>query len=147
MLEPGVNGAPKERAVLALDVGSVRIGVAGTDALGITAQGIETWARKGLGGDLAHLCDLASARGAKAFVVGLPLNMNGSFGPQAEETQAFAEALFQKSGLPVIYVDERLTSRAAHGMLHEAGLRQRKHKGIVDKLAAVLILESYLGRL
>ncbi|MDR3085368.1 MAG: Holliday junction resolvase RuvX [Christensenellaceae bacterium] len=139
--------AKKERSVLALDLGSVRIGVAGTDALGITAQGIETWARKGIDIDIAHLCDLAKARGAKAFVVGLPLNMNGSFGPQAEETKAFAELLLQKSGLPVVYVDERLTSRAAHGMLHEAGLRQKKHKGIVDKIAAVLILESYLGGL
>ena len=117
--------------MLALDVGSKRIGVAGSDALGLTAQAIETLQR-------------ARSRGAEAFVLGLPRNMDGSEGFQAEDTRAFAQALQEKAGLPVLFVDERLTTRAAHNVLIEGNVRRKDRKKVVDKLAAVLILESYL---
>ena len=101
-----------ENTVIALDVGSVRIGVAASDALGITAQALETWTRKGLENDLAHFADLARARGAGAFVLGLPRNMDGSEGQQAADTRAFGDALAARTNLPLHYVDERLTSAA-----------------------------------
>ncbi len=134
----------RPRAVLALDVGSKRIGVAGSDALGLTAQAIETLQRARLEDDLAHLAHLAASRGAEAFVLGLPRNMDGSEGFQAEDTRAFAQALQEKAGLPVLFVDERLTTRAAHNVLIEGNVRRKDRKKVVDKLAAVLILESYL---
>ncbi len=132
------------KKVLALDVGNVRIGVAGNDALGITAQGIETWKRKGLVNDIAHFLEIAKERGAEAFVLGLPKNMDGTEGFQAEDTRTFGDALKEASGLPIFYVDERLTSKSAHNMLHETGIKQKDHKKVVDKIAAVLILETYM---
>ena len=131
--------------VIALDVGSVRIGVAASDALGITAQALETWTRKGLENDLAHFADLARARGAGAFVLGLPRNMDGSEGQQAADTRAFGDALAARTNLPLHYVDERLTSASAHLALQEGGLKRRAHKAVVDKVAAVLILQTYMS--
>ena len=132
------------KKVLALDVGNVRIGVAGNDALGLTAQGIETWKRKGLQNDISHFIEAARERGAEAFVLGLPKNMDGSEGFQAQDTRAFGDALKEASSLPIFYVDERLTSKSAHNMLHETGVKQKDHKKVVDKIAAVLILETYM---
>lgn len=136
---------PEYKNVLALDVGSVRIGVAATDALGITAQGITTLNRTYLEKDIQALADLAAERKAQALVVGLPLNMNGTKGQQAEDTQVFAQALAEKCGLPIVYVDERLTTKAAHSALIEGNVRRGDRKKVVDKMAAVLILQSYLG--
>lgn len=136
---------PEYKNVLALDVGSVRIGVAATDALGITAQGITTLNRTYLEKDIQALADLAAERKAQALVVGLPLNMNGTKGQQAEDTQVFAQALSEKCGLPIVYVDERLTTKAAHSALIEGNVRRGDRKKVVDKMAAVLILQSYLG--
>ncbi len=137
----------KPRAVLALDVGSKRIGVAGSDSLGITAQAVETYVRVSPKRDLEHLTALALSRGAHAFVVGLPRNMDGSEGGQAADTRAFAQALEKASGLPILFEDERLTTRAAHDVLIQGNVRRGDRKKVVDKLAAVLILESYLDSL
>ena len=134
-----------ENTVIALDVGSVRIGVAASDALGITAQALETWTRKGLENDLAHFANLARARGAGAFVLGLPRNMDGSEGQQAADTRAFGDALAARTNLPLHYVDERLTSASAYLALQEGGLKRRAHKAVVDKVAAVLILQTYMS--
>ena len=134
----------ESKNVIALDVGSVRIGVAVSDALGITAQPLETWTRKGLENDLAHFEALAKQRGAAAFVLGLPRNMDGTEGQQAIDTHAFGDALRERVGLPIRYVDERLTSMSAHSMLHEGGLKRKDHKKVVDKVAAVLILQTYM---
>lgn len=130
--------------VLALDVGSVRIGIAGSDALGITAQGIETLKRKGFTPDIAYIYELAKKRSAKGFVVGLPVNMDGSEGQQARETRLFAKELEERTQMPVFFVDERLTSRQAHQTMMLGGLDAKKRKAHVDKLAAVLILQAYL---
>jgi putative Holliday junction resolvase len=133
------------KKVIALDVGSVRIGVAGSDSLGITAQALETWTRKGLERDLTHFAEIADARAAEAFVLGLPRNMDGSEGQQAADTRAFGEALANHTGLPVLYVDERLTSLGAHQALYQGGVKSRDHKKVVDKVAAVLILQTYMS--
>lgn len=133
------------KKVIALDVGSVRIGVAGNDALGITAQALETWKRRGLENDLLHFQQVAAERGAQAFVLGLPRNMDGTEGQQAADTRAFGDALAARTGLAIYYVDERLTSASAHLALHEGGLKQKDHKKVVDKVAAVLILQTYMS--
>ena len=132
------------KSVVALDVGSVRIGVAGSDALGITAQAIETWTRKGLQNDLTHIAQIAAERKAEAFVLGLPRNMDGTEGQQARDTRDFGDALHAHTGLPIRYVDERLTSASAHLALQDSGLRRKNHKPYVDKVAAVLILQTYM---
>lgn len=132
------------KKVVALDVGSVRIGVAGNDALGITAQAIETWKRKGLQNDLEHMKQVAKERMAVAYVLGLPRNMDGSEGQQAIDTREFGDALHEYTGLPIYYVDERLTSASAHLALQDGGLKRKDHKAYVDKVAAVLILQTYM---
>lgn len=134
----------KEKCVLALDVGSKRIGIAGSDPLGLTAQPIETLKRSGRSADIAYIAQLAAKRGAKALVIGLPKNMDGSLGFQAEETIEFAELLGQETGLELIYVDERLSSKSARAILSQGGVTQKNQRGKVDTLAAAIILQSYL---
>lgn len=130
--------------VMALDVGERRIGVAISDPLGISAQGVEVYERRGLEQDLAHCRALADAWQVERWVLGLPLNMNGSEGAKVEEVQRLGAQIAETTGLPVDYMDERLTTVAAHRVLIEGGTRRKKRKGVVDKLAAVLILQSWM---
>jgi putative Holliday junction resolvase len=138
--------------MIGLDVGDRRIGVAAADGLGLTAQGLTTLIRGQLGDDLRRLAGLIQERRADRLVVGLPKNMNGSLGPQGEKVKGFVAALLRYlagAGLPapeVIYWDERLTTVAARRTLLEADVSRRKRKEVVDKLAAVLILQGYLDR-
>ncbi len=131
---------------VALDVGDVRIGVAVSDMLGITANPRETYVRKGktFEQDIAYFVDYAKKEDADAFVLGLPLNMDGTAGPRVEVTREFGDALKEASGLEVIYVDERLTTVSAERMLIEADVRREKRKTVIDKVAATIILQSYL---
>lgn len=131
---------------VALDVGDVRIGVAVSDMLGITANPRETYVRKGktFEQDIAYFVDYAKKEDADAFVLGLPLNMDGTAGPRVEVTREFGDALKEASGLDVIYVDERLTTVSAERMLIEADVRREKRKTVIDKVAATIILQSYL---
>ena len=130
--------------VMALDVGERRIGVAISDPLGISAQGVEVYERRGLEQDLAHCRALADEWRVERWVLGLPLNMNGSEGPKVEEVQRLGAQIAEITGLPVDYMDERLTTVAAHRVLIEGGTSRKKRKGVVDKLAAVLILQSWM---
>ncbi len=131
---------------VALDVGDVRIGVAVSDMLGITANPRETYVRKGktFEDDINYFVKYAKEEDADAFVIGLPMNMDGSEGPRAEVTREFGEALKEASGLQVIYVDERLTTVSAERMLICADVRREKRKQVIDKVAATIILQSYL---
>ena len=131
---------------VALDVGDVRIGVAVSDMLGITANPRETYVRKGktFEDDINYFVKYAKEEDADAFVIGLPLNMDGTEGPRAEVTREFGEALKEASGLQVIYVDERLTTVSAERMLIGADVRREKRKQVIDKVAATIILQSYL---
>lgn len=131
---------------VALDVGDVRIGVAVSDMLGITANPRETYVRKGktFEQDIAYFVDYAKKEDADAFILGLPLNMDGTAGPRVEVTREFGDALKEASGLEVIYVDERLTTVSAERMLIEADVRREKRKTVIDKVAATIILQSYL---
>lgn len=129
---------------MGLDLGTKTIGLAVTDELGITAQGLETHLRVGLRRDLEALAEKATDYAVGRFVIGLPLNMDGSEGPRAEATRKFGVALGEKTGLPVLYWDERLTTVAAQRALLEGDVSRRKRKEVVDQVAAVLILQGWL---
>ncbi len=134
----------KSGRILALDVGSKTIGMAVSDPLGITAQGLETIRRKNKRTDLAALKNVIEQYGVSEFVVGLPLRMSGQEGTQAEKIREFVAVLEREFGLPVRLVDERLTSVEANRVLRESEMSIRKRAGAVDRLAAVLILQNYL---
>lgn len=130
--------------ILALDVGKKRIGLALSDELGLTAQGIETLQRIRIRDDLARLKQLASEWNVGTLLVGRPLHMSGDESRQSAYTAEFAQRLAQHLQLPVVFWDERLTSAEAERMLRQAGASIDQRKRAVDRLAAVLLLESYL---
>jgi putative Holliday junction resolvase len=132
--------------VLALDYGGRRIGLAVSDALGIAAHALPTLVRRSEEEDVAEIVRLARERKAERIVVGMPLNMDGSAGRQAEEVEAFARVLGQASGLPVEAVDERLTTWEAEEVLKEMGIKARDWPKYVDQLAAKMILTRWLER-
>jgi putative Holliday junction resolvase len=132
--------------IAALDVGDVRVGVAVSDELGITAQPIAVVKRVGGRRDLVAIAEALAPYTPERLVVGLPLNMNGSEGPQAARVRAFAEAVAKHLGLPLEFWDERLTTVAAERVLLEADLSRRRRRDVVDKVAAVLILQGFLDR-
>lgn len=131
--------------MLALDVGKKRIGLAVSDELGITAQGIETLERTRIREDLENLKQIAAQWNVQLLLIGRPLHMSGSESRQSEYTREFADRLQQQLNLPVVFWDERLTSAEAERMLRETGASLQQRKKAVDRLAAVLLLESYLG--
>ena len=133
--------------IIALDIGDVRIGVAVSDLMRIIANPRETYLRKDEDADIAYFIELAKKEEADTFVVGLPINMDGTEGPRVEICRAFGEKLREKSGLKVEYQDERLTTVTAERMLIEADVRREKRKQVIDKVAATIILESYLNRM
>ncbi len=130
--------------MLGLDVGSKRIGVAVSDPLGITAQGLETIRRRNKRTDLEELGRLVERFAIVEIVVGYPLRLSGQPGAQSEKVQLFAAELEKRFGLPVRLWDERLTSVQANRLLRESEISIRKRGQAVDRLAAVLILQSYL---
>ncbi len=127
-----------------LDVGTRTVGVALSDALGITAQALTTLRRAGLRADLAALRRLAEAHEVTRAVVGLPLNMDGSEGPSAARSRSFGSALARVLGVPVHYWDERLSTVAAHRALRESDLSAERRRAVVDQVAAALILQGWL---
>lgn len=132
------------KKIMGIDIGEKRIGIAVSDSLGYTAQGVETYARTGEG-DAAYIAARMKELGASKAVVGLPLNMNGSEGPAAQKVREFADKLIAL-GVEVDFQDERLTTVSAERMLIEADVSRKKRRQVVDKLAAVYILRAYLDR-
>lgn len=132
--------------ILALDVGKRRIGLAISDELGITAQGLPTLQRTRLREDLAAFALLASERQIVLFLLGLPLHLSGREGRQAVWVRDFGEKLHSYTGIPVEYWDERLTTVEATRVLKESGVSIEKRAKAVDQLSAVILLESYLAR-
>jgi putative Holliday junction resolvase len=131
--------------VLGLDVGSHTIGLAVSDPLGWTAQGLSTWRRKGdLPADLQEIERIVKQYEIDSIVIGLPKNLNGELGPAAEGVQGFGSLLAERLGIEVVYWDERLTTVAAEKVLLNGDVSRRKRKKVIDKLAAVLILQNYL---
>ncbi len=135
---------PSIGRVLALDVGSKRIGVAVSDPLGITAQGLETIQRQNKRRDLEALGQLLTTYQVKEVVIGLPLRLSGLEGTQAEKMRAFAQLLHSEFGITVHLWDERWTSTEANRLLRETNLSIQKRALAVDRMAAVLILQSWL---
>jgi putative Holliday junction resolvase len=140
------DGAARERAgrILGLDVGSRRIGIAVSDPLGITAQGLETLQRRNKRYDFEYLQRVIQDYDVREIVVGLPLRMSGAEGTQSEKMQGFAEDLRKRFRLPVHLWDERLTSAEANRLLRETDLSIEKRGKAVDRMAAVLILQGWM---
>ena len=130
--------------ILSLDVGDKRIGVAVSDELGITAQGIGVIENTGNGKDIESIRKFVDDYNVNKVVIGLPKNMNGTLGPRGEVTKKFGAKLEKLIDIPIEYWDERLTTVIAEKTLIEADISRKKRKGVVDKLAAVLILQNYL---
>ena len=131
--------------VLALDVGDKRIGLAVSDALGITAQGLETYVRTGdLEKDAAYVRAVAERYRPVRLLFGMPRNMDGSYGFQAENVRAFADAVLNGWEGEHAFYDERLSTVSAERVLFEAELNWQKRRKVVDKLAATIILQGYL---
>ena len=133
--------------IMALDVGSRTIGIACSDALLMTAQGIETIRRTSLENDFNRLRELISEYEVHELVVGMPKNMNGTKGERAEKTEEFVEKMKAVIDLPVTFWDERLSTVMAERQLIAADVSRKKRKGVIDKMAAVVILQGNLDRL
>jgi putative Holliday junction resolvase len=133
--------------ILALDLGKRRIGLALSDELRITAQGLQTLERTNMREDLARLARLVDERGVSLILIGNPLHMDGSESAQSNWVRQFADKLRACTGRPVELWDERLTTVEAERMLRETGMSREKRGRAVDRVAAVILLESYLGSL
>ncbi len=133
--------------ILGLDIGSKTIGVAISDPLGWTAQGITTIRRTKKENDLEEVKKICKEYSVETIVIGLPKNMNGSIGESGERVLEFSNQIEEYTGLKVEMWDERLTTVAAHKAMLEADLSRNKRKKIVDKIAATYILQGYLDRL
>lgn len=134
--------------IMGLDVGSKTVGVAVSDALGWTAQGIETVKIDEENGEfgIERIRELVQQYGVTEFVVGFPKNMNNTIGPRGEASQAYAKLLEDTFSMPVTLWDERLTTMAAERLLIEADVRRKNRKKVIDKMAAVMILQGFLDR-
>lgn len=131
--------------IMGIDFGDSRIGIAVSDPLGWTAQGLETINWKGsMEKPAEKIKQLADQYSVNKIVIGLPRNMNGTIGPSGEKAIKFGSLLSNITGLEVVKWDERLTTVAANRMMHEVGMKTSKKKGAVDRIAAVLILQGYL---
>jgi putative Holliday junction resolvase len=129
---------------MGLDVGDKRIGVAVSDESALIASPRETLERRGNQKDIAHLLELARREEVTEILVGMPLKLDGSAGPQAEKVSRFVEALRAASAIPITTWDERLSTVGAERAMIEADVSRAKRRGAVDRVAAALILQSYL---
>jgi putative Holliday junction resolvase len=134
----------KQIRILAIDYGQRRIGLAVSDPLGITAQGLETLTVNSLKDALAKIEQLVKAYSVSEIILGFPVNMDGTHGQKAHEVNRFAELLRRRTGLRVILSDERLTSLAAQQALHQMGLKIKNKKRDIDRIAAQILLQEYL---
>ena len=130
--------------ILALDHGTKRIGVALSDELGWTAQPLETFERRTLKRDIAHIQDLVRTHDVGQVLLGLPLRLNGGEGPAVQAVHEFAARLGEALPVPLVTWDERMTTKAAEDLLIAADVSRKKRKGAVDRVAAAILLQSYL---
>lgn len=130
---------------MALDVGDVRIGIAVSDPMGIIANPLETYTRKGnLQRDTQYIADLARNREVTLIISGLPLGLNGKENEQTAKTREFIDALTSVTDIPVKYLDERFTTLSAERTLIQGNVRRENRKKVIDKVAATIILQNYL---
>lgn len=132
------------KRILGLDIGDKRIGVAISDSLGITAQSLETINRVGKKKDVERIEEIIKEYNVDLIVSGNPINMNGTIGERSEKTVAFAKYISNRTKIPVVFQDERLTTVSAESILIEQGVRRENRKNHIDKVAASFILQAYL---
>ena len=132
--------------IMGLDVGDKTIGVAVSDLMGLTAQGVKTVKRVGKKKDIEALKEIIKERQVNKIVSGLPKNMNGTLGPQGEKVIKFCELLEEETGIKIEYWDERLSTVAAERTLIQGNVRRENRKGVIDMVASVIILQGYLDR-
>ena len=132
---------------MGLDLGTKTLGLALSDVTRTIASGLTTLSRTKFSADVRQLLELAGRHGVGGFVIGLPINLDGSGGPRAQATRAFARNLSKLTPIPILYWDERLSTAEAERTLLEADLSRRRRAQVVDKVAATLILQSALDRL
>lgn len=133
--------------IMALDVGNVRIGIAVSDLMGIIANPLETYTRKGdIFKDAKYIADLAKSKDVSLFVSGLPLDLKGRETEQVQKTKEFILALNQVCDIPVEYLDERFTTLSAERVLIDGNVRREDRKKVIDKVAATIILQNYLDK-
>ena len=135
------------KRVLALDYGTKRIGVALSDELGWTAQPLETLNRSTLDRDIAHIASLVGTYEVRQVLLGFPLQLDGREGPAIQAMREFQSRLEEGVPVPVILWDERLTTKSAEDLLIAADVSRKKRKGVVDRIAASILLQSYLASL
>jgi putative Holliday junction resolvase len=133
--------------VLGLDIGEKRIGIAVSDALRCTAQGLTVLHRSGMDDDIGAIQELIDASQVSEVVVGLPKNMDGSLGEGAQKVMSFVSKLEESLSIPIVLWDERLTTAEATRVLLQADVSRNKRRKVVDKIAAALILQGYLDSL
>jgi putative pre-16S rRNA nuclease len=133
--------------ILALDYGTKRIGVALSDELGWTAQPLETFERRTLERDIAHILQLVGTHEVGRVLLGFPLQLDGREGPAIQAMREFATRLEQGLSVPLVLWDERMTTKAAEDLLIAADVSRKKRKGVVDRVAAAILLQSYLASL
>lgn len=138
---------PRGRSVMGLDLGTKTIGVAASDGLLSSANPVETIKRQKFGLDAARLLEIATGRDAAGLILGLPRNMDGSEGPRAQSTRAFARNLAALTDLPISFWDERLSTVAAERALIEADMTRKRRSEVIDAVAAAYILQGALDRL
>jgi putative Holliday junction resolvase len=146
-LDDAVAGLPQKAAILGLDLGTKTIGVAVSDVTRTIASPVETIARTKFTADAERLLAIAGMKQAALILLGLPLNMDGSEGPRCQSTRAFARNLVKLTPLPVTFWDERLSTAAVERMLIEGDTSRARRSELIDKLAAVYILQSALDSL
>lgn len=134
---------------MSIDLGEVRIGIAVSDSMGIIANGLETYNRKNLNQDVDYMVKIIKDYNIKCCVLGLPINMNGTEGPRVEKSREFASLIEEKLkeqniDCKIDYQDERLTTVSSERVLIESGMRRDKRKTVIDKIAATIILQTYL---
>lgn len=134
----------KAERIMALDVGERRIGIALSDPLGITAQGLEVYQRRTEAEDLIYLTGLFQKHQCTGLLIGLPRHMNGEIGPEAEKIMDFGRRLGHACRVEPVFWDERLTTVQAERALLEGNMRRRRRRQVIDQVAAVLLLENYL---
>ena len=132
--------------IIALDIGTVRIGVATSDIMEIIASAYESYRRKNIDEDIKHIAQLVKDLSAGLVVIGLPLKMDGTDGQSVEMAKNFGEELAKVVSVPICYQDERLSTVTAQKILIESGMRREKRKDKVDSLAATIILQTYLDK-
>ena len=138
---------PAGARLIGIDLGTKTLGLALSDVTRTIASGLTTLSRGKFSGDAPRLLALAEEHGVGGFVLGLPINLNGTEGPRAQATRAFARNLSKLTALPILLWDERLSTAAAERVLLEADASRRRRATVIDKIAATLILQGALDRL